>query len=312
MLNKMIKSIPVATLGLFDLEIPIIQYGSGAPKVLIINNLHGDEITGFYVLEKLINELPEIIAGTLTIITTANPLGLIHRQRFIPLDEEDINRGFPPLPKARGISATCRKILIEIGLEHDIIIDVHAFTRPCLSAGLLLPQSNEKNTVLAKNILSSVNTDIILSMNINGEEKRTESAYGIYLIKQEKIFVVIEYPPIKFTNNEQVDCYKQGLMRALAVAKILPNMVNAANNVTPVFERQQIISRLTGLFMPLKQLGENVKIDEVIGYMMNIKTLEKEKILSPYDGKLTEIADRQLYRFGEKIATIGKLLDIVL
>lgn len=309
MTDKTTESIFIASLGTFDLSLPIIRAGSGSPRVLIINNMHGDELTGFYILEKFINELPDIIRGSITIVTTANPLGLIHRQRFVPLDEEDINRGYPPPPKARGIGAACKKILIDMGLKHDIIIDLHTFTRPCLSAGLLLQQNNQENSAMVKNMLSSINTDIILSMDIKGEEKRVENSYGIYMIGQGKVFVAIEYPPIRQVTDSQISRYADGLMRALSIAKILPGQIDSDIHAPPVFERQQIISCSTGLFAPAKNLGEEIKINDTMGDIINIKTLEKKQVLSPYNGKLTEIADRQLFRFGDKLATVGKVLN---
>ena len=285
---------------------PVLRFGSDRPKVLIINNMHGDEVSGFYVLEKLVSLLPEKFSGTLTIIPSANPLGLIHRQRFVPLDEEDLNRGFPPPPKARGVSAAYKHTLIQLGHAHDFIIDLHTFVLPCLEAGLFLPQSSEKNTALVKRFLQALDPETVFSMDIKREEQREASALGVYMIAQGKPFVAIEYPPVRQINEEFIALLADNLFHALSSLSS-----GNASSCTPskeihLFERQQVISQSTGLFVPTRKLRDEIKINDVIGCMIDSVSLAREEIHSPYQGTLTEIADRQLWRFGEKLATVGK------
>lgn len=285
---------------------PVLQCGSDRPKILIINNMHGDEVSGFYILEKLISLLPEKFSGALTIVPSANPLGLIHRQRFVPLDEEDLNRGYPPPPKARGVSAAYRHALIQLGLTHDFIIDLHTFARPCLDAGLFLSQSSEKNTILVRRFLQELGPETVFSMDIKGEEKREASAFGVYMIAQGKPFVAIEYPPVRQMNDEPVAHHANNLLRALSSLNNIPSPSSIPSKEIPLFERQQIISQYTGLFAPTRKLRDEIKINDIIGFMIDSVSLVREEIRSPYQGILTEIADRQLWRFGEKLATIGK------
>lgn len=304
-MNLTQQSLPIANLGMFDLTLPLLKGGAGRPRILIINNLHGDELTGYYILEKLLPNLSDL-AGQLTIVLSANPLGLIKRARFMPIDNADPNRGYPNPPQSRGLTGALRETLLKLASEHDVIIDLHTFMRPCLSAGLLLAQATAQNNDLAKRCLAAANLEIIIKIDAAENEKRLESSLGNYLIKQHnKLVIPLEYPPIRQIDNEATLVnFASGLKRVLEIINqdkkefILPSL--------PIFKRQQIISSSTGLFIPSLKLRDKVSINQPIGFMIDPKNLISAPIISPYAGIITEIADRQLYIFGEKLATVGK------
>ncbi|MAG28975.1 hypothetical protein CL632_02420 [bacterium] len=303
--KKTINQLLIAPLGVFDLSLPVIRFGTGSPRVLIINNLHGNELTGFYVLEKLVSNLPKDVKGSLTILLSANPLGLIHKQRFLPLDNIDLNRGYPNPPQARGINSKLKEELVKLGLEHDIILDLHTFMRPCLSAALLLPH-RKTDQQKVKKYLSTLNTEIIIPMNIKQQEKRVESSLGIHLIKQGKIFLAAEYPPVRCITEKQITHYQQGLKNLLQTIGVFADKKTSTTQCPPMLERQQVIGSCTGLFTPKQDIGAKVNMNDLLGDFIDIKTLSKTPLISPFSGILTELADREFYIYGEKMATIGK------
>ncbi len=300
------KKVSVGSFGVVDFSLPILSGGDRGQKVLIINNIHGDEVTGFFVLEKLLSLLPEKINGQINIVTTANPFGLIHRQRFLPFDEVDPNRGFPTVQPARGIAVPFRDKLTNLALHHDFIIDLHTFMKPCLSAGLLLPQKDEKTDMLVRRCLNASNTDILIKMDVKGAEKRASSALGMHLIQNGKLFFVLEFNPIRQVKNDDILIkFANGLIDILAILGLVNKTVLPKNKLL-LFERQSLISVDSGLFVPQANLGEEIKKDEIVGFVINPKNLVRTPVLSPFEGVVTEIADRQFYMLGEKLATIGK------
>lgn len=301
------KIIKITDLAVFDLSLPIIQFGSGVPKVLIINNMHGDELSGFYILEKLLNILPDKIIGEVSIITSANPLGLIQKQRLAPFETIDLNRGYPNPPKARGVSAAIKSKLLKFSLMHDFIIDIHAFAKPCLAAVLALPQANDANQSLLHKCSTVAGTEIIIAMDFNAEEKRVASALGAHLIQQGKFFLAFEYPPLHCLNEEKIIRYADGFKNMLTVLGVASSSELVSPKHQPsVFERQQILSEHSALFIPEVKLGAIIKFGERLGQMIDIKSLIRMSIFSPYEGVVIEIAGRGFFLFGEKLATIGK------
>lgn len=308
MLKRMVEKMHIASLCGFNVELQIIKIDSEEPRFLIINNLHGDELSGFYILEKFLKGLSKI-QGTLAVITSANSLGLAHKNRLLPFDFVDLNRNYPPAYKERGINVVLKEKLIEIGLNYDLILDVHNFTRPSLSAGVAIEQNNKISEKTMRDCLQVLGMDIVIGINAKiKEEKRTSSSLTAYLASQGKLAFGVEYPPSSQLDNKQIKRYTTGLNNLLTVVGLNSKMDFIQSNfIFPsIFQRQQIISRTTGLFVPNKRLRTEIKSGDVLGYLINIENLQREPLISPYDGMLTEMSDRRLCLFGEKVATVGK------
>ncbi len=303
------ENIAIANLGGIDLSLSVTHIGNpkAQNKVLIINNLHGNELTGFYVLEEALQSMPIVENGLLSIISSANPLGLLHKQRFMPIDNVDLNRGYPPQAKERGIQVVLKNTLLEIGSEYDVIIDLHTFVRPSLSAAMVVSQASEENTQLIEDLSKTLGIEVVYKMNIHGsEEKRVASAFAFQMIAQGKAACVVEYSPIQYTTASKITHFAQGLIRALSRCGLydLPESSQIKTEI-PTFERRQMMSRSSGLFLPKKVLKDQIDEGEVLGYIIDVKTLEKKPLISEYSGVVTEIAAREFYVFGEKLITIG-------
>jgi predicted deacylase len=305
-MKKDYNKIHIASLGNINLDLPVIQVGKGKPKVIIVNNVHGNEQSGFYVLEKFLKLLPGNIKGAITIVSSANPLGLINRSRLTSVDSVDLNRGYPAFYKERGVSSLIKDKLIEIGMAHDVIFDIHSFNNPCLSAGIIIEQKNLKNKKIMNKSLQVLNTDISISLAENSEEKRVASSYTAYLASQGKIAFGVEYPPASNIDNKQIEAYASGLINMCSEVGLCEPGEDSRGASLPVFQRQQVIYLSSGLFVPDKELGDKVKKNDVIGNMINIETLKKEQVMSGYSGVVIEIAEQKFCLPGEKIATVGK------
>jgi hypothetical protein len=65
------------------------------PAVFVSAAIHGDEIIGTAIIQRLAQELrPESLAGTVLLVPVANIFGFMTRSRYLP-DRRDLNRSFP-------------------------------------------------------------------------------------------------------------------------------------------------------------------------------------------------------------------------
>ena len=81
-----------------DLVIRKRRIGNGGPRLCIVTGTHGDELEGQYVawrLNRLLQEHPEHLHGTVDIYPALNPLGISTMTRGMPLCDLDMNRTFP-------------------------------------------------------------------------------------------------------------------------------------------------------------------------------------------------------------------------
>jgi predicted deacylase len=109
--------------------------GGDGPRVAIVAGIHGDELEGLYLcqrlaawLEPLARTRPEALHGRVELYPAMNPLGIDTISREIPVFETDLNRHFPGHPE--GILPQ----RIADALMHSLqgaalVLDVHASNR---------------------------------------------------------------------------------------------------------------------------------------------------------------------------------------
>ncbi len=89
---------------IFELETPFrskyqlhqIRFGSGDPIVALVAGLHGNELNGIHALNLLSAALRmQRLHGTVLLFPLINSFGADECRKRWPLDDHDINRGFP-------------------------------------------------------------------------------------------------------------------------------------------------------------------------------------------------------------------------
>ena len=106
---------------------PVITIASpkAGATVVITANLHGDEVTGLSVAQRLIKTIPdELICGKVVIYPTINPDGLAKMSRLC--HGQDINRLFPGDALGSPAERSARIFWDDINRQHpDLLIDIH-------------------------------------------------------------------------------------------------------------------------------------------------------------------------------------------
>ena len=108
-----------------SLALQVLHGARPGPCVFVSAAIHGDEINGIPIIQKLAEQLePKDMAGTLILAPAVNIYGLVNHARYLP-DRRDLNRSFPG--SARGSLAAQ---LANVFLEHVIVkstlgIDLH-------------------------------------------------------------------------------------------------------------------------------------------------------------------------------------------
>ncbi|MBI1401965.1 MAG: succinylglutamate desuccinylase [Porphyrobacter sp.] len=91
-------ALPVSTLATGTasaLAVRVLHGARPGPAVFVSAAIHGDEIIGTAIIQRLAQELrPEALAGTVLLVPVANIFGFITHSRYLP-DRRDLNRSFP-------------------------------------------------------------------------------------------------------------------------------------------------------------------------------------------------------------------------
>jgi hypothetical protein len=78
-----------------SLAVRVIHGAKPGPAVFVSAAIHGDEIIGTAIIQRLAQELdPAVLAGTVMLVPVANIFGFITHSRYLP-DRRDLNRSFP-------------------------------------------------------------------------------------------------------------------------------------------------------------------------------------------------------------------------
>jgi len=85
----------MATGNASSLALRVLHGAKPGPAVFVSAAIHGDEIIGTAVIQRLAQEIDPVgLAGTLLLVPVANIFGFMTRSRYLP-DRRDLNRSFP-------------------------------------------------------------------------------------------------------------------------------------------------------------------------------------------------------------------------
>src|SRR5690554_476084 len=95
------------------------------PTIFISAAIHGDEINGIEIIQRLINSRSlNSLRGTLIAVPMVNVYGVINHSRYLP-DRRDLNRSFPGSKKGSLAARMANMFLEEIVAKCDYGIDFH-------------------------------------------------------------------------------------------------------------------------------------------------------------------------------------------
>jgi len=124
----------------YDLELEVGQSYSGSPVTIplrvwrahkpgpvvgVTGAVHGDELNGTGVVRHIMSQPDfDVVSGTLILAPVINMLGLERHSRYMP-DRRDLNRSFPGSPNGSLASRFAYRILHELALKCEYLIDFH-------------------------------------------------------------------------------------------------------------------------------------------------------------------------------------------
>ena len=236
-------------------------------KILVIGGVHGDELTpiySVYLYQKYLKSNKKRDFKSLTIINSINKSGIENCTREMSNNNtSDLNRklsheNFSPTDKL--------KELIE---KNDVIIDCHSSPKCCDFVLLNMDEYNnsyvkfcEKNNINYLNRYSNANT------------------IKKYALDMDKISFTIELNKMNYVDIESAKSGKD----------LISNIVENINSMKykksePKYEPYtEFNHHKSGIFFPKHKLGEVISKGDKIGYILDLTTYEKHKVIFNRDG----------------------------
>jgi predicted deacylase len=293
-----ISNLKIGDLGILPVSLPVIKFGNGRPKGLILALQHGGEYSPLWIIKELIKNR-EKIKGTLTIVPVANPLGFVFGERNEKVENKNLNRSFPG--KALGdFTARLAKNLMQLSQSQDFVIDLHTFSDRQSPFIVGYDANNESLNPEIKKIVNLLKPDLIWKVNQRqAEDKRFAGALDAELSKQNIPSVFIEMPNYQLIDEGLIEKISRGII----------NVFNQNEDRTkaeiPELAAKYVYSDLAGIFEAKVKLLQPIKQNEVIGLTYELPGFGPKEVKSPYAGTVMTVKAKGVVRTGSKIASIG-------
>ncbi|QUL38449.1 succinylglutamate desuccinylase/aspartoacylase family protein [Erythrobacter sp. JK5] len=107
------------------LAIRVVHGAKPGPTVFVSAAIHGDEIVGTAVVQRLVREIePENLAGTVLLVPVCNIFGFLNHSRYLP-DRRDLNRSFPGNENGSLAGQLAHVFFSEVVSRASLGIDIH-------------------------------------------------------------------------------------------------------------------------------------------------------------------------------------------
>ena len=108
-----------------SLALKVLHGAKPGPAVFVSAAIHGDEIVGTAIIQRLLDHLmPEDIAGTLILAPAVNIYGFASHSRYLP-DRRDLNRSFPGYEHGSLAAQLAHCFLVNVIDRCSLGIDLH-------------------------------------------------------------------------------------------------------------------------------------------------------------------------------------------
>lgn len=120
--------VPITTLATgYDsvLAVRVLHGAKPGPTVFISGAIHGDEIVGTAIIQRLARQLdPAELAGTVLLVPVVNIFGFTQHSRYLP-DRRDLNRSFPGSATGSLAGQFAHAFFNEVVQRCSLGIDIH-------------------------------------------------------------------------------------------------------------------------------------------------------------------------------------------
>ncbi len=307
---KTFTQLIIGDAGGIEVKLPIITLGDGKPTGLIVANQHGGETSGILVIEELTKKLAKLF-GTLIIVPSANPLGLLFGTRNEPVDGKDLNRSFPG-NKTGDIPARLAAAIYDLAMQANFVIDLHTFSRQTPIVGIQVKNGDQTVLNQTTNMLKAFCPDVVWQIDsATKTDAHFAGALDEVCCKQGIPAIGIEMPKAAFITQDEIDRVTEGIIQILSQFGMVPQTPPKPAQSAPICQIKTIFSEISGIFTPKRKPLDRVKKGQIIGEITSIINLKKTQIFAPADGLLVTIAGRDFVRTGTKIGSLGHIVGML-
>lgn len=260
-----------------SLAVRVLHGAAPGPAVFVSAAIHGDEIIGTAIIQRLAQELdPAALAGTVLLVPVANIFGFITHSRYLP-DRRDLNRSFPGSTGGSLAGQLAHVFYREVVARCSLGIDIHsaAIHRYNLPQ-IRIAAGNRKLVELAMAFGAPV---IIESPLRDGSLRDQAQKHGVEMLLMEA------GEALRF-DRLSIETGVEGVARVLAHL----GMIEADDGLSavgiPARANRSVWVRAPrgGVAQMVRESGDPVRKGDVLAQVAGLFGEEAQELVSPADG----------------------------
>jgi predicted deacylase len=283
-----------------SLAVRVLHGARPGPAVFVSAAIHGDEITGTAVIQRLAQTLrPEALAGTVLLVPVANIFGFITHSRYLP-DRRDLNRSFPGSAGGSLAGQLAHIFTCEVVRRCSLGIDIHsAATGRYNLPQIRIATGNRRLVELAMAFGAPV---IIESPLRDGSLRDLAQRHGVDMLLMEA------GEALRF-DRLSIETGVEGVTRVLAHL----GMIEADDGLSavgiPARANRSVWVRAPrgGVAQLVCESGHPVRKGEVLGQVAGLFGEDAEEIVSPLDGIVIGHATLPVVHQGDALLHIAAI-----
>ena len=282
------------------LALRVLHGARPGPAVFVSAAIHGDEIVGTAIIQRLARELdPATLAGTVLLVPVANIFGFMTRTRYLP-DRRDLNRSFPGSPGGSLDGQLAHIFHREVLLRCQLGIDIHsaAIHRYNLPQ-IRIAEGNRRLVELAMAFGAPV---IIESPLRDGSLREIAQREGVDMLLMEA------GEALRF-DRLSIETGVEGVTRVLAHL----GMIEADDGLSAVGiparanRSTWVRSPRGGVAQMVRESGDPVRKGDLLGCVAGLFGEEPQDMVSPIDGIIIGHATLPVVHQGDALFHIAAI-----
>ena len=284
-----------------DIIITVARSKVPGPTLLLMGGLHGDEINGVEIVRRIIEEghhIPE--KGSVICIPLLNIYGFIHFSRYVP-DGKDVNRSFPGNKNGSLASRIAHYLMMDIIPKIDYGIDFH-------TGGADRENYPQVRCILtdpvSRDLANAFSAPFTLHSTYRPNSLRQSAA------KLGKSIIVYEGGESSRFSESAI---RQGIQGTLRLMKYLE--MKSGQVPDPEHGNQQLMhstwirARASGLFKSLVSGGEEIRKNQLVGYITDPFGEFKIPLKSHASGFVISLNNNPILHQGDAVMHIGVIVE---
>jgi len=295
------------------IKIPVtLINGKNQGKILaMVAGIHGYEYPPILALQRLKPMIsPDDLEGALILVHVANPPAFQRRIIYYnPYDWKNLNRVFPGDPNGTAAERTAFILTEQVVKKCDFLIDMHCGdgNEALIPYTYWMITGNETLDQQSKELALAFGIDKII-MDKTRTKDLSESKYlGNTAVLLSKPAITIESGYLGRTDEEDIIRVVNGAMNVMKLLNMIKGSPDMVQNPVWIDKYQVIYSEKTGLFYPLKKMGQEVKKGESVGYITDYFGNRTSELTAPFNGIVLYIINTPPANKGEPLFEIGHL-----